>query len=125
MWWSADSRCMFLAKAEGFVHAALKFSQWVQDGSMVRSSRVPVWADEDDEQVQVDIAGRDRLRKLRQAEDDASISGISHVLFCVTDLLWCHQMCTWLCHRGKVHGWPLRCRGQGGSSNACKGSAVM
>ncbi|CAK0782784.1 hypothetical protein CVIRNUC_005979 [Coccomyxa viridis] len=46
-----------------------------EDGSMVRSSRVPVWADEDDEQVQVDIAGRDRLRKLRQAEDDASISG--------------------------------------------------
>ena len=50
---------------------------------MVRSSRVPVWADEDDEQLQVDIAGRDRLRKLRQAEDDASISGISHA-----DLVW-------------------------------------
>ena len=71
------------AKAVCFVHAASNFSRCVQDGSMVRSSRVPVWADEDDEQVQVDIAGRDRLRKLRQAEDDASISGISHA-----DLVW-------------------------------------
>ena len=35
-----------------------------------------MWADEDDEKVEVNIAGRDRLRKLRQAEDDALISGL-------------------------------------------------
>lgn len=46
-----------------------------QDGTLANSSRAPVWADEDDEKVEVNIAGRDRLRKLRQAEDDASISG--------------------------------------------------
>ena len=54
---------------------------------MARSSRAPVWADEDDEQVQVDIAGRDRLRKLRQAEDDASISGSSHAPPYVAEVL--------------------------------------
>jgi hypothetical protein len=46
-----------------------------QDGTLANSGRAPVWADEDDEKVQVNIAGRDRLRKLRQAEDDALISG--------------------------------------------------
>lgn len=91
---------------------------------MVRSSRVPVWADEDDEQVQVDIAGQDRLRKLRQAEDDASISGISYAPSCVAELPCCRQVCSWLCYRGILHSWPLRCSGQGGLSNACKGSAV-
>ena len=48
---------------------------FAQDGTPANSSRAPVWADEDDEKVEVNIAGRDRLRKLRQAEDDASISG--------------------------------------------------
>ena len=106
------------------MHAALKFSQKVQDGSIVRSSRVPVWADEDDEQVQVDIAGRDRLRKLRQAEDDASISGISHAPSCVAGLLRCHQMCTWLatesCHIAGLYDAVAKA-----TSKACKGTAVM
>ena len=51
-----------------------------QDGTHERSARAPVWADEDDEKVEVNIAGRDRLRKLRQTEEDASISGSTSCL---------------------------------------------
>ena len=55
----------------------LSMHSWAQDGTHERRARAPVWADEDDEKVEVNIAGRDRLRKLRQTEDDASISGSS------------------------------------------------
>ncbi len=51
----------------------------VQDGTHEGSARAPVWADEDDEKVEVNIAGQDRLRKLRQTEEDASISGTCRV----------------------------------------------
>ena len=34
-----------------------------------------MWEDEDDERVEVNIAGRSRLRKLRQAEDEAILRG--------------------------------------------------
>lgn len=47
-----------------------------QDGSVARSSGVPVWVDEDDERVAVNIAGRSRLRKLREAENEALVPGL-------------------------------------------------
>ena len=48
-----------------------------------------MWADEDDEKVEVNIAGRDRLRKLRQTEDDASISGTPKISF-LHSLAFCY-----------------------------------
>ena len=35
-----------------------------------------MWEDEDDEGVEVAIAGRNRLRKLRQTEEETVVSGM-------------------------------------------------
>lgn len=65
-------------------------------GSLFRGSEAPVeedddgeqqqeeeqerraWQDEDDEDVRVDIAGKDRLRKLRHTPDEEDISGAAY-----------------------------------------------
>lgn len=38
----------------------------------------PAWQDEDDEDVRVDITGKDRLRKLRQTPEEKEISGAGY-----------------------------------------------
>lgn len=38
----------------------------------------PAWEDEDDEGVQVDIAGKDRLRKLRKGPEERAVSGAEY-----------------------------------------------
>jgi hypothetical protein len=38
----------------------------------------PAWEDEDDEGLVVDIASKDRLRKLRRAPDEEGISGTDY-----------------------------------------------
>jgi hypothetical protein len=41
------------------------------------AQRRPVWEDEEDETVEVNIAGRNRLRKLRQTEEETVLTGTS------------------------------------------------
>jgi len=43
-----------------------------------KAARAPAWQDEDDEAVRVDIAGKDRLRKLRRQPDEKDISGADY-----------------------------------------------
>lgn len=38
----------------------------------------PAWRDEDDDDVEVDIANKDRLRKLRRTEEEEKISGVEY-----------------------------------------------
>eukprot|EP00624_Nannochloropsis_granulata_P004359 evm.model.NODE_3177_length_20199_cov_24.013615.7 len=46
--------------------------------AVVKVARAPAWQDEDDEAVRVDIAGKDRLRKLRRQPDERDISGADY-----------------------------------------------
>ena len=39
--------------------------------------RQPAWVDEDDAEEQINIAGRARLRKLRQTEEEAVLTGVA------------------------------------------------
>lgn len=48
----------------------------IQGAQESAAKRRPVWEDEDDEEVQVNIAGRNRLRKLRQTEEETVVTGI-------------------------------------------------
>ncbi len=47
-------------------------------GREAQSGAAPAWHDDDDEHVRVDIAGRDRLRKLRRQPDEKGISGADY-----------------------------------------------
>lgn len=65
--------------------------------------RRPAWEDPDDEMEEVDIAGRDRLRKLRQAEDETTVTGEQTQLF---PLSWPSRLLWFLV--GQTSGMGLR-----------------
>jgi hypothetical protein len=44
-------------------------------GAEAGTGLAPAWEDEDDEGVVVDLAGRNRLRKLRRAPDEDTVTG--------------------------------------------------
>jgi hypothetical protein len=50
---------------------------WQQgEEAAAERGRQPVWEDEEDEALEVNITGQDRLRKLRQSEEEAVLSGV-------------------------------------------------
>ena len=44
-----------------------------------RKKGTAAWHDEDDEDVRIDLIGRDRLRKLRKSEDEDAVSGVEFI----------------------------------------------
>ena len=56
-------------------HAQKGRQRTTRKGAAEKKDKKPVWHDDDDENLSIDLAGKDRLRKLRKSEEETLISG--------------------------------------------------
>jgi hypothetical protein len=56
-------------------HAQKGRQRTTRKGAAEKKDKKPVWHDDDDENLNIDLAGKDRLRKLRKSEEETLISG--------------------------------------------------
>lgn len=74
------------------------------------AQRRPVWEDEEDETVEVNIAGRNRLRKLRQTEEETVLTGTSSASFVASATIYRVSSNPWLQRTAYEKAWlPESC----------------
>ncbi|CEP00674.1 WD domain, G-beta repeat [Plasmodiophora brassicae] len=91
-----------------------------------RLEKKPAWVDEDDECVRVDLSSTARNRKLRQVEDEVTVSGKEYVERLRTQFRKLHRTADWANNNGRASdedddedaylrsAQPLLARGAGG-----------